>query len=1585
MKQRQKMFTLAAALATGGALATAMLGDPAPPQVSVADVNPGTSVERDLCLSVSLAPGAASECGDLRLAHALPAVRTLNRARAPVLLYNSQHASPHPIVAAHVTLPSGKSGLSRVVATLKVNGTPRGQGVWRGSAWPDVTGPVRIAVGYDAASDSTGPYRYTLEVRAHYGETTLADTARGELVVVNRRESAFGAGWWLAGLERLVMDPFGKPVLWVGGDGSTRRYTKAGAGDVWGAPSLDRPDSIKREGEKWVRILSGGVKVEFDSTGRHVATVNRLTHRTEFRYDTAGRVEAVTIPQAAAGQEFAFRYAADGKLERMESPGVGSTPRETWIRRSGMRVDSIRDPDQTRVEFGYNGTSLVPVSRTNRLGVITRFRFNAGGRVTASDLRLENGDSIIMQVLPLVTRGLADAAGGGAVDTALAFSLINGPRTDVTDNSRLWLDRWGAPRRIRNAEERETVLTRGDPRFPARVDGPLRADGRRRTMAATYDARGNLVAQTDSSTSEERLVPDPAGGPASNQRVYATIRYEYADPRWPDFPTRTILPEGEATSFGYDPVSGSRIWQKPSGDVQRDDTVRFAYYESPAEQGYAPGLLRAVTYAVPPPEITERTVCGGVPFECTPVEDTVYPPPRVEKVEYDARGNLEYGTTALEFRTRYYNDELGRVWKTESPIEGGPSTNVVTTVNTFYENTDLVKESRTFAPNPTQTAWVRTQYDLEGRPHFVTRWSQPDPAGIDSITTEFRYDFAGRKWAEVAPDGRTDSTRFDPAGNPVAVWTRRGHSITMEYDSLNRLTRRVVPLAKYGPDARGIPGSRTNTPPVCSSTLDGQDNIYPFYPYFPTDPAECSLTLAAEVHEFGYDEDGRLVRADNSVSRVRRRYNLNGTLELDSLYVRTLDGQPNDPAAFSPHAYGMAHAYDLNGRPVSLSHPRQLAPVQNAMTRYSYDPRTGGLASVTDPLENRFTFRYDVHGQLDRVERPGGVVQEYGYDRDGRLELASLDVPPTLGGRLATTLFTHDARGKVLRTRNVAVAEDDMSARYSGLGHLVSETRRVTGQDQSGSSVRHLNDGAYEYEALGNSTLLRTRQATVLSGTTVSDETNGGRATYERRTGRQLTHETGAGPKAGRTDFRYDSAGNQDHQLSNSGPPTSVTRTDRVLYYGADNVLRAVERRTVTGLEGGQGSFEEYRNDALGRRIWVRTRNWCESQRQEGRCFFHTQERTVWDGDQALYEIQMSDTERENDTIPSRQDLLGSDSYDPNPQVGRVLLTHGPGIDQPLSVIRMGYREWEEGQLLWQAFAVVPLWDTQGRAPYMLFSNGARSLAPSFAPNGTRKLQTLWRLGRDAYGPANNAVVLPVKGTEPVWMGGVIADQQDASGLLYRRNRYYDPQTGRFTQEDPIGLAGGLNAYGFANGDPVSYSDPYGLAACPAAPAASGRHSPDISDCTKEELSTIGGMDEPLIMDPTNLIPVGALAKGWRFLRSFSRSLGTAGAARLTIGRATSWGWSGGLKYRSAVRAVANAADNATVGADDLGGVLPSRQEAERLIADAGGRIRRIERPHRGEGHKVPHINYWTASGREATIEVQSVGRQWREPPRGAP
>jgi RHS repeat-associated protein len=72
------------------------------------------------------------------------------------------------------------------------------------------------------------------------------------------------------------------------------------------------------------------------------------------------------------------------------------------------------------------------------------------------------------------------------------------------------------------------------------------------------------------------------------------------------------------------------------------------------------------------------------------------------------------------------------------------------------------------------------------------------------------------------------------------------------------------------------------------------------------------------------------------------------------------------------------------------------------------------------------------------------------------------------------------------------------------------------------------------------------------------------------------------------------------------------------------------------------------------------------------------------------------------------------------------------------------------------------------------------------------------------------------------WSGMLIDGMRDATGQMYMRNRSYDPQSGRFTQEDPIGIAGGLNVYGFAGGDPVNHSDPYGLTCVDWAQWASG-------------------------------------------------------------------------------------------------------------------------------------------------------------------
>jgi len=54
-------------------------------------------------------------------------------------------------------------------------------------------------------------------------------------------------------------------------------------------------------------------------------------------------------------------------------------------------------------------------------------------------------------------------------------------------------------------------------------------------------------------------------------------------------------------------------------------------------------------------------------------------------------------------------------------------------------------------------------------------------------------------------------------------------------------------------------------------------------------------------------------------------------------------------------------------------------------------------------------------------------------------------------------------------------------------------------------------------------------------------------------------------------------------------------------------------------------------------------------------------------------------------------------------------------------------------------------------------------------------------------------------------------DRTPSWSLSFFRNRWYDSQTGRFTQEDPIGYAGGQNLYSYGGNAPAAYTDPFGL------------------------------------------------------------------------------------------------------------------------------------------------------------------------------
>jgi RHS repeat-associated protein len=76
------------------------------------------------------------------------------------------------------------------------------------------------------------------------------------------------------------------------------------------------------------------------------------------------------------------------------------------------------------------------------------------------------------------------------------------------------------------------------------------------------------------------------------------------------------------------------------------------------------------------------------------------------------------------------------------------------------------------------------------------------------------------------------------------------------------------------------------------------------------------------------------------------------------------------------------------------------------------------------------------------------------------------------------------------------------------------------------------------------------------------------------------------------------------------------------------------------------------------------------------------------------------------------------------------------------------------------------------------------------------------------FDPFGNAVSVTETVVQPMRFAGREFDAE--TGLYYMRARYYEPQLGRFISEDPLGLAGGINSFVYANNDPVNRIDPDG-------------------------------------------------------------------------------------------------------------------------------------------------------------------------------
>jgi hypothetical protein len=210
---------------------------------TMAPVPPATAASADHNAD-NVTPTALND-GNFATTYTLPSYNSLGEDRALTFVYNSTAASPEPIVAGDATLleVTGVPGL--VQSRLEVGGVDVSGAVYTSTSQPAQTGDsisetadetIRQALSFDAASLATGTYPYRLSSAGRYGCSSIAGETTGRVLVQNEIESPFGAGWTLAGLQRLHIQEDGRLVL-TEGDGSALSFEPAPVGEKFLSPS----------------------------------------------------------------------------------------------------------------------------------------------------------------------------------------------------------------------------------------------------------------------------------------------------------------------------------------------------------------------------------------------------------------------------------------------------------------------------------------------------------------------------------------------------------------------------------------------------------------------------------------------------------------------------------------------------------------------------------------------------------------------------------------------------------------------------------------------------------------------------------------------------------------------------------------------------------------------------------------------------------------------------------------------------------------------------------------------------------------------------------------------------------------------------------------------------------------------------------------------------------------------------------------------------------------------------------------------------------------------------------------------------
>ena len=725
------------------------------------------------------------------------------------------------------------------------------------------------------------------------------------------------------------------------------------------------------------------------SNARLQSVTDELGRTTSYEYDAYRRPTKITYPE----QNYVlFEYDTRGNLTKT-----------TRVAKPGTSDASLVTSAAYPASCASNAACNKPLTTTDERGKVTDYTYDpTHGGVLSVTLP---ADATGIRPQARYTYQRLDMYGAPSSTGVFVQTVISSCRTAASCTG--------------TADEAKTTIAYGRNLLPASItrgagDGSLTAST---TMA--YDDIGNLLtvdgalaAAADTvriryNKSREvvgEITPDPDGGGAAK---YPATRYSYNGRGQVNLTERgTVNGLNDADWTAFSALDNSLTefdgWGRPIRQKLRNGTTVYQVVDAIYD---AAGRVQCTMQRM-------ENVSGqpgfwsSLPSSCSPTQTTsANGPDRVTYNHYDA---------------------LSRVWKVTTAY--GTTAAADDQIATFTNNGKLL--------TLTDAEVNRTTYEYDGHDRLIkTRYPDPSKGLGQSSTTD--YELVGHYSGGLFQSG------YDANGNVTSFTTRRGETLTMTYDNLNRLITKVVP------ERSGLSSTHTR-------------DVYFGYDLFGGMTYARFDSASGEGITNGFDALGQRTSTTTNMDSVSRalsyQYDVAGNRTQITHpdgnyfnYYRTASGAlyygaVNGSALFYP-AYnalgGLAYLYRLDSSTANWG---------NA-TSYLYD----GVARlswfnhdlVSTTYDTTTSFTYNPASQITSSSRdnnayawPGQVSLGRSYTADGLdrySAVAGTNFGYDAGGNLTsdgTNTFVYDVENRLVTRSGGASA----TLRYDPLGRLYEVT-----------------------------------------------------------------------------------------------------------------------------------------------------------------------------------------------------------------------------------------------------------------------------------------------------------------------------------------------------------------------------------------------------------------------------------------------------------------------------------------------------------------------------------------------------------------